>query len=119
MNDVVEMMFHGEEFRGNELVGSARSGNGVFDDFADTARCAAEDEDAVGKEDGFLEVVGDEQDRDVHFFPDLQEVILHLGTREGVEGAEGFIHDEDAGFVGQCPGDGDALFHAAAEFVRV
>ena len=41
------------------------------------------------------------------------------GTRLGVERAEGLVHEQDARLVGEGAGDGDALFHAAGELVRI
>ncbi len=61
----------------------------------------------------------DEHDGDVHFFPDLQQIRLHLATGLGVERAERLVHDEDARVVGQRAGDGDALFHTTGEFMRI
>ena len=90
-----------------------------FDHFADTAGVGIEHEDAVAEEDGFIEVVGDEDDGDVDIFPDVEEVGLHLAAGLGIEGAEGFVHEEDAGLIGESAGDGDALFHAAGELLGV
>ena len=40
---------------------------------------------------------------------------LHLGAGEGVEGAEGLVHEEEVGVGGEGAGEADALALAAGE----
>ncbi len=44
---------------------------------------------------------------------------LHLGAGDGVEGAEGLVHEQDGGVVGEGAGEADALALAAAELPGV
>jgi len=76
-------------------------------------------EDPVGKIDRLVEIVGDEQDRDVHVFPDFQKIRLHLGTGLGVQGPEWLVHEEDPRAVRQRTGNRHPLLHAAGKLVRV
>ena len=48
--------------------------------------------DSSSEANGFVRVVGDEYDRGSAFTPQLQDELLHPGTRERVERAEGFVH---------------------------
>jgi hypothetical protein len=80
---------------------------------------ARQDDDAVGQEDRLIDIMGDEQHRDLVVFPDLQQQFLHHAARLCVEGPEGLIHQKDRGLVDQRPGDGDALAHAARELLRI
>ena len=45
------------------------------------------------------------------------QFILHLGTDQGVERREGFVHQQDRRFAGKRPGKPDALLHAARKLV--
>ena len=116
---MLEVALGGEEGAAEELLGIARARDGIFDDLHDPGGIGSEDEDAVGEVDGLVEIVGDEENRDVDVTPDVEEVSLHLSAGLGVERAEGLVHEEDAGLVCESAGDGDALLHAAGEFVRV
>ena len=40
---------------------------------------------------------------------------MHEAPRDGVQGREGLVHQEDGGIDGQRAGDLDALFHPARE----
>ena len=78
----------------------------LFDD------TVVEDEDAIGTANGG-EAVGDGEDGAV-----LHQVVdraLHLLLGDGVEGAGGFVEDEDGRIAQDGAGDGDALALAAAE----
>src|SRR4051812_13883570 len=87
------------------------------DFLADAAGVGVEDDHAVGEADGFADGVGDEEDRLVGFEPELLELEVEEGAGLGVEGGEGFVHEEDGGVKDEGAGDGDALAHAAGEFV--
>ena len=63
--------------------------------------------------------MGDEQDGKPQIVPKLQKLFLHLPAGEGVQRREGLVHQQDVGFHGHGPGDGDALLHAARQHVRV
>ncbi|MNN74796.1 hypothetical protein D3C81_1910310 [compost metagenome] len=61
----------------------------------------------------------DEQQREAHLFPEQQQLFLHLASGQGIEGGEGFIHQQDFRLHRQRPGNGDPRFHAAGQGVRV
>jgi hypothetical protein len=85
---------------------------------ADVAGIAAEDDDAVGEQDGFFDVVGDEEDGlGGHGFvgPELEEFGAEVFGGEDVEGGEGLVHEEDFGLDDEGAGEADALAHAAGE----
>ena len=85
----------------------------------EAARSGGEDEDAVGEDDGFVDAVCDEEDGCALPGPDGEEFGLEVGAGLGVEGAEGFVHQEGFWACGEGAGDADALAHAAGEFVGV
>ena len=64
-------------------------------------------------------VVGDNDDAAVGGFGDVVEEFHDFGAVFLVEGGGGFIADDEAGFVDEGAGDGDALLLATGEFGRV
>src|SRR5207249_259705 len=79
----------------------------------------AHDDDPVRQLDGFLDVVGYEEDGLALLLPDPDQVRPHLQAREEVERAEGLVHVDDLGVGGEGAGDFDALPHAAGELAGV
>ena len=77
------------------------------------------DHDAVADvfDDG--EVVRDEKHGDAALALDVLEEVDDLGADGNVEGADGFVANEEARFDSEGAGDADALALAAAEFVGV
>ena len=65
------------------------------------------------------QVVRDEQDGGPVRGPQLEQVVLHQRAGLHVQGAEGFVHEDDPRLVGERRGDRDPLAHAAGELVRV
>ena len=51
--------------------------------------------------------------------PDSLDVPVELFACQGVESAEGLIHQEDAGVRRQGPSQGYALFHAPGQFMDI
>src|SRR5712692_244127 len=94
-----------------------RDGDGIAG--LDPPRTGREHYHLIGKRDGLLEVVCDEEDRIARLRPEVQQLVLHHVARLDVQSAEGLVHEEDRGPVDQCGGEGDALAHAARELVRV
>ena len=92
---------------------------GVQDDLLRIAlldhRPVAQDGDAVSQPERLVEIVGDEHDRLVELFLKPQQDVLHVGADQGVEGREGFVHEQDLGVGGESPGEPDPLLHAARE----
>jgi hypothetical protein len=78
-----------------------------------------EEDDALGEVEGFVEVVGDEQDGFADAGEQVAEHGLHLGAGEGIEGAEGLVHEQDAGIGGEGASEADALALSAGELPRV
>ena len=62
-------------------------------------------------------VVGDEQDRRAGLPPDPLQLVVHDVAGHGVQRAEGLVHEQHVGLLGQRPGQGDPLAHAARELV--
>jgi hypothetical protein len=56
--------------------------------------------------------VGDHKDGILVFFPDFANQLLHVNPGQRIEGAEGFIQEQDRRLIGQCPGQGNPLFHS-------
>src|SRR6266850_704763 len=86
---------------------------------ANASRVWGEQNDAVTQADGFTHVVSDEDDGLTMLAPDSLDVTVQLFACQGVERAEGFIHQEDAGVWRQGPSQGHALFHAAGQFMDI
>src|SRR6185312_16262069 len=57
----------------------------------------AKDDDAVGEHDGLVDVVGDEDRGEGLLQPEALDEALHPDAREGVEGAEGLVEEEQRG----------------------
>ncbi|PAV66997.1 hypothetical protein WR25_00473 [Diploscapter pachys] len=68
---------------------------------------------AVGQVGRLLGIVGDQQDGNPRAFANRQQFILQLLAVQSVEGAEGFVQQQNARAGHQPPGDGHALGHAA------
>jgi hypothetical protein len=77
---------------------------------------AAEDDDAVGKLEGLVDVVRHQQHRGRLGTVDVQQQVLHLDPGQRVERAERLIEEQDAGVAGQRPGQRGALGHAPGNF---
>ena len=92
-------------------VGAEGGGGAGLDELA-----VVEDEDFIADvfDDG--EVVADEEVGEVEFFLEVLEEADDLGLDADVEGADGFVTDDEAGFDGEGAGDADALALAAGEF---
>ena len=69
----------------------------------------AEQHDAVGKIESFVEIVGHEQDGLVETGEQAAEHVLHLGASEGIERTEGLIHQENARLGSQSTSEANAL----------
>ena len=64
---------------------------------------------AVAHGEGFLLIVGDEDEGDAEFFLQLLELDAHLGAKFGIEGAEGFVEEKDLGFADDRSRQSDPL----------
>ena len=63
--------------------------------------------------------MGDEDHGGAGLAADAHEFVLHPLAGHLVEGAERFVHQQQAGALGQGPGDRHALLHAAGELVGI
>ncbi len=86
------------------------------------AGIAAQDDDAVGQQDGFFDVVGDDEDGRVGIFlpgPELQQFAAQVLGGEHIQRGERLVHEENFGLHHQRAGKADALLHAAGEFLGI
>ncbi len=90
-----------------------------FDRLLDAAGRAGQHDHAVGQKHGLLHAVGHEQHGLAVALPDFQQFLLHAGAGVGIECAERLVHQQDARAVGQRARDGDALLHAAGQFLGI
>src|SRR6476620_1188665 len=74
------------------------------DHFRDRGWRSAEHDDALGEVKRFVEVVGDEQDRQLELAPKLQQQILQFDAHHGVERAERLVPEENLRSPGECAG---------------
>ena len=87
-------------------------GVGRLDDFAQVHH-----RDAVGDVLDHGEVVGDEDERQVHFALQVEQQVDDLGLDGDVQGGHRLVADNELGLECDGPGDADALALAAGEFV--
>src|SRR5674476_1197446 len=69
--------------------------------------------DLVAEAHGFVEVVGDEEDRLVEPVLKFDELVLHFAPDQRVEGTERLVHQHDVGACGKRTGQPDTLAHTA------
>ena len=63
--------------------------------------------------------MGDIDEGDPHLLLDPLQLVLHVLSQPQIQGAQGFIQQQDLGLVHQGPGDGDALHLAAGELIHL
>ena len=80
---------------------------------AHLGRRGRQDDDPVAQVDRLVDVVGDEDDRDVVLAPHGQHEVLEVGAGLRVHARERLVHQQDARLVGERAGDRDALLHPA------
>ena len=78
-----------------------------------------EQDNAVGEIEGFVEVVGDEQDGLVEALKEGAHHLLHFEAGEGVESAEGLVHEEDWRIGGESAGEAGTLALASGELAGI
>jgi hypothetical protein len=74
--------------------------------------------DAMAEKKGFADVVGDEDYGFVETASEGPEFALKFGAGDGIEGAEGFVHEENRRIGSKSTGDADTLALTAGEFAR-
>src|SRR5437763_1608827 len=65
-----------------------------------------------------VHIVGDQHDRGAVTALNVEQVLLRLRADDGVERAEGLVHQEHRGLGGERARDADALLLPARELVR-
>ena len=74
--------------------------------------------DTLAEKKGFADVVGDEDDSFVEAASEGPEFALKFGAGDGIEGAEGFVHQKNRRIGSKSAGDADSLALSAGEFAR-
>lgn len=74
------------------------------------------DDDALAEVDGFVDVVGDDDEEAVPFLPEGMEEVVHALPGVDIEGGEGFVEEDDLGFCCEAASEGEAFAHTAGEF---
>ncbi len=88
----------------------------------DVRGIAAENDDAVREDDGFFDVVSNDENgarRNFVLEPEFEKFAPQRFRGEDVERRERFVHEENFRLDHQRAGDTDALLHAARKFLRV
>ena len=75
-----------------------------------------EQDDARGEEQGFAEIVSDQHDGLAEAAGEGAEFALEFGAGDGIEGAEGLVHQKNGRIGGEGAGDADTLALAARKF---
>ena len=78
----------------------------------------AEQDDPVGERERLVDVVRDEQDRRRLRGVDVEQQILHRQARQGVEGTERLVEQQDAGAACEGASERGALGHATGDLAR-
>src|SRR5579864_72010 len=90
-----------------------------LDVFHDCSRMRAHNKDAVGQVDGLFHIVRDKENCTRSLIPDLQQKLLHLAARLGIERAKRLSHQDHGRTQRQRPGDGNTLLHPAGKRLRI
>src|ERR1700730_10095448 len=86
---------------------------------ADAAGTVRHDVDHVAQEDRLVDVVRDKEHGLPIPLPEVGEHLLHDLAGQGVQGAEGLVHQQHLRIVRQRPSDRHPLLHATGESLRV
>ena len=79
----------------------------------------AENDQAVSHDQGFIDVVGDEDDRLLDKHVHVDDFFPQVHSGEKVQPSKGFIHEEDIGVDHQGSGQLGPALHASGELVRI
>src|SRR6266478_2622155 len=100
----------------------ARMRNVNFEVRVNMRGVAAEYDDAVGEDDGFFNIVGNDENRARGNFvtePEFEELAAKSLRGEDVQRGERLVHKEHFGLDDECAGDTDTLLHATGEFLGI
>ncbi len=75
-------------------------------------------DDPVAEPGRLADVVGDEQHGQAAVADEGVELLVEDVAGHRVEGPERLVHQQDVGVLGERPGEGGALAHAARQLVR-
>src|SRR5262245_37460586 len=89
------------------------------DDPLDATGPAGHHHDAVREQDGLGNAVRDEEDRLPSLLPDPEQLETHLFARQGVEGPERLVHEQDLRVVDERATDRGPLLHPTGQLPRM
>ncbi len=101
---------------------ATRPGERVTHVCPDPAGVGAQDEDPVGEQDRFLDVVRDHDDgfgREPAALPEFQQLAAQVLGRQHVQRTERLIHEQRRGLHDQCASEPDPLAHASRQFLGI
>src|SRR5947208_3287086 len=93
-----------------------------FEVRVDMRGMAAENDDTVGEDDGFFDIVSNDENRargNLVTEPELEELAAEGFRGEDVKRGERLVHKEHFGLDDECAGDADTLLHATGKFLGV
>src|SRR5215469_5870230 len=93
-----------------------------FEIGANSGGVLAQDNDAIGQQDRFLDVVSNDEDRAGRHFlvdPQLEQFVAQVLSREHIESGERLVHEQYFGLYDQRARKPHALLHATGEFFRI
>ena len=111
-----------DELLARRIMPVARAGQANGQLGADAPWVGGQHEDAVSELDGFLDVVGDDQDRldrELFLLPQPGQLAAQVRRGEHVKGGKRLVHQQGVGLDGQRAGEADALAHAAGQLLRI
>ena len=76
-----------------------------------------EEQDAVAQGNGLTDIVGDEENSLAGRRPNRLKLKLEAVASQGIERAEGFVHQQHRRVKGERPGEGGTLAHTTRELV--
>ncbi len=81
-------------------------------------RAVAHHEDPIGQRDGFVDIVGDEQDAGLMIGHQLADQLVHADTGERIERGKRLVEQQKLGLLHQRAGEGNALGLPAGQIAR-
>ena len=82
-------------------------------------RAGVERNDPVRHDDAFVDIIGDQDDGLLLLAPDADNLVLQVGTGQGIERRQRLVEQQDLGAGSQCARHIDALAHATGKLGRV
>src|SRR2546429_7915744 len=91
-----------------------------FEVRVDMRGMAAENDDTVGEDDGFFDIVSNDENRargNLVTEPELEELAAEGFRGEDVKRGERLVHEENFGLDDECAGGADTLLPAAGKLL--